>query len=78
MPVSVNVANLTLGLYAGTVTISMSTSSVSVPVTLNYLPASTVVISQGGIVPIYSTSASIQAGSWISIYGTNLADSNMI
>ena len=30
-------------------------------------------INQGGIVPIYSSVPVIQAGSWISIYGSNLA-----
>jgi len=32
-------------------------------------------IAQGGVVPIYSSSTSIEAASWISIFGTNLADS---
>lgn len=30
-------------------------------------------ITPGGVVPVYSTSTTIQAGSWVSIYGTNLA-----
>jgi uncharacterized protein (TIGR03437 family) len=30
-------------------------------------------ISAGGVVPVYSTSTTIQPGSWFSIYGTNLA-----
>jgi len=77
VPVSVNITNLTFGLYSGTVKISSGASSVSVPVTLNYLPASSVVITPGGVVPIYSTSTSIQAGSWISIYGSNLADASV-
>jgi hypothetical protein len=33
----------------------------------------TVSISAGGIVPVYSTSNTIQPGMWTSIYGTNLA-----
>ena len=74
VPVSVNVTNLTFGLYSGTVTISSGSSSVKVPVTVNYLPASNVVITPGGVVPIYSSSTSIQPGSWISIFGTGLAD----
>jgi len=32
-------------------------------------------ITSGGIVPLYSTSTTIQPGSWISIYGANLASS---
>jgi uncharacterized protein (TIGR03437 family) len=35
--------------------------------------SSTPTINSSGIVPIYSTATSIQAGSWISIFGTNLA-----
>jgi uncharacterized protein (TIGR03437 family) len=34
-------------------------------------------ITPAGVVPIYSTSTTIQPGSWISIYGTNLAPSTM-
>ena len=33
-------------------------------------------ITRGGIVPVYSTSATIQPGEWVSIYGTNLASSS--
>jgi uncharacterized protein (TIGR03437 family) len=33
-------------------------------------------ISAGGVVPVYSTSTTIEAGSWISIYGNNLAPAN--
>jgi uncharacterized protein (TIGR03437 family) len=36
----------------------------------------TVSITSGGIVPVYSTSNTIQSGSWVSIYGTNLATAN--
>jgi uncharacterized protein (TIGR03437 family) len=36
----------------------------------------TVSINANGIVPIYSTSTTIQAGSWVSIYGSNLAAAN--
>jgi len=38
----------------------------------------TVSINPGGIVPVYSTSTTIQAGSWVSIYGKNLATGNAI
>ncbi len=33
----------------------------------------TVSISAGGVVPVYSTATTIQPGSWVSIYGQNLA-----
>ncbi len=36
------------------------------------------VITQGGVVPVYSTVTTIQPGSWISIYGTNLAASPQV
>ena len=36
-------------------------------------PGSTPTITSGGVVPIFSTATTIQAGSFISIYGTNLA-----
>jgi uncharacterized protein (TIGR03437 family) len=36
----------------------------------------TVSITANGVVPVYSTATTIQAGSWISIYGSNLASGN--
>src|ERR1700685_1124668 len=36
----------------------------------------TVSITNGGVVPVYSTSNTIQPGMWTSIYGTNLATGN--
>lgn len=36
-------------------------------------PDSAPVISSGGVVPIYSTATTVQPGSWISIFGNNLA-----
>jgi uncharacterized protein (TIGR03437 family) len=39
-------------------------------------PGTTPAITSGGIVPIYNTSTTIQAGSWISIFGNNLASGN--
>jgi len=36
----------------------------------------TVSITQGGIVPVYSSSTTVEPGSWISIYGQNLATSS--
>jgi len=35
-------------------------------------------ILNGGVVPVYSTVTTIQSGEWVSIYGTNLADSTVI
>jgi uncharacterized protein (TIGR03437 family) len=32
----------------------------------------------GGVVPIYSTVSTIQSGEWVSIYGTNLANSTVL
>ncbi len=41
-------------------------------------PADTVTVSitTDGVVPVYSTNNTIQPGSWVSIYGTNLATAN--
>ena len=39
-------------------------------------PIAAPVITQGGVVPVYSTAATIQPGEWVSIYGTNLATGN--
>lgn len=36
----------------------------------------TVSITQGGVVPVYSSSTTIQPGSWISIFGQNLGTGN--
>jgi uncharacterized protein (TIGR03437 family) len=38
----------------------------------NSVPSPT--ITAGGVVPVYSTVSTIQAGEWVSIYGTNLAN----
>jgi uncharacterized protein (TIGR03437 family) len=35
-------------------------------------------IMPGGVTPLYSPSTSITAGSWVSIYGSNLADQSML
>ena len=35
-------------------------------------------ITTGGVVPVYSTSSTIQPGSWVSLYGTNLASSTTL
>ncbi len=47
----------------------VASATVKLPIT-----ASPPLISQGGVVPLYSSIPSIQAGSWISIYGTGLAN----
>lgn len=39
-------------------------------------PPPDVTINNGGVVPVYSASTTIQPGSWISIYGSNLAGAN--
>lgn len=35
-------------------------------------------ITNGGVVPVYSTSTTIQPGSWVSLYGSNLASSTTV
>lgn len=44
-------------------------------ISFSLTPAGAPTITPGGIVPVFSTSTTIQPGSWCSIYGTNLASS---
>jgi len=66
-------ANLAAG--AGTASIVASNSggassaAMKLPIT-----SSPPAVTQGGVVPLYSSTAVIQAGSWISIYGNGLAN----
>jgi uncharacterized protein (TIGR03437 family) len=46
--------------------------------TLTVFRADAPVVFQGGVVPVYSTSTTVQSGSWISIYGSNLAISTTV
>ena len=41
-------------------------------------PAGAPVITPGGIVPVFSASTTVQSGSWVSIYGTNLASTTAL
>jgi uncharacterized protein (TIGR03437 family) len=41
-------------------------------------PAGAPVITPGGVVPVYSSSTTIEPGSWVSIYGTNLASTTTL
>ncbi len=41
-------------------------------------PANAPVIPPGGVVPVYSTSTTVQPGSWFSVYGSNLAAATTI
>jgi uncharacterized protein (TIGR03437 family) len=38
-------------------------------------PSTAPVVTQGGVVPVYSTVSTVEPGEWVSIYGTNLASS---
>jgi uncharacterized protein (TIGR03437 family) len=73
--------NVTESLGAGTIvqlTIAMAAGATAgdfVGVQLTLTPTSGPAITSGGIVPVYSSSTTIEPGSWISIYGTNLASS---
>jgi uncharacterized protein (TIGR03437 family) len=42
------------------------------------IPSGQPAITSGGVVPVYSASTTIQSGSWVSIYGTNLAAATTI
>ena len=70
---------LAVGNYSGKVIITGNgATTVEIPVSLSVIRADAPTIPQGGVVPVYSTSNTIQAGSWISIYGTNLAASTEV
>lgn len=67
-------AALTPGTYQGKVTFAGETASaVDVPVTLTVNRPEAPAITQGGIVPLYGTRPIVQPGTWVSIYGSNLA-----
>ncbi|HMD70498.1 MAG TPA: protease pro-enzyme activation domain-containing protein [Bryobacteraceae bacterium] len=52
-------------------------SFINVPVTLT-IGSHPVVISAGGVVPVDSAASTIQPGSWVSIYGSNLASGTAV
>jgi uncharacterized protein (TIGR03437 family) len=68
------VTSLPVGSYSGKLTVAGSgATTVEIPVVLDVIRADAPSVPQGGVVPVYSSLNTIQAGSWISIYGTNLA-----
>lgn len=56
----------------------MSAAGVLIPVSQASAPNLPPAISPNGIVPVYSNLQTIQPGSWISIYGTNLAPATAV
>jgi uncharacterized protein (TIGR03437 family) len=79
LAVSVNVANLPPGTYSGKVSLfSDGADALDEPVTLTIVSKIAPTVNKGGVVPVYSSSTSIAPGSWISIYGTNLASGTAI
>jgi uncharacterized protein (TIGR03437 family) len=82
VPGSVNVTADASGLQAGsnpkaTITITCAQANpctaVPVPVTLNVSAGAAPAITPDGVVPLYSSSTTVQPGEFISIYGNNLA-----
>ena len=76
--VSINATGLAAGAYSGTVTVTApnaANSPQTLPLTLT-VGSHTPAILSGGIVPLYSTSNTIQPGEWISIFGSNFASGN--
>jgi len=72
LSVSVNPATLAAGNYTGTIKISSSLASASqVTVNLTVSSAGPSILA-GGVVPLFSSTNTIEPGSWISIYGNNL------
>ncbi len=78
--VTANATNVPAGgPYNATVTLTCAAANpcaaVQVPVQITVTSGpQTPVITPSGVVPIYSSSTTIQPGSWISIYGSNFAD----
>ncbi len=76
--VTANAANLSPGVYSGKVRLVSGGVALDEPVTLTVISKDAPIVSKGGIVPVYSSSATISPGSWISIYGTNLAGATAV
>ena len=73
------VTALTPGTYSGSVNVaSPGAAALALPVTLTVTATSAPTIIQSGVVPVFGTSTTIQPGSWISIFGTNLAPSTLV
>ncbi len=78
--VTANAGGVPAGSYNATVTLACDAAnpcaSVQVPVQITVTNGPQApVITPNGIVPIYSTSTTIQPGSWVSIYGSNFVSS---
>ena len=79
VPVTVNPANLPPGAYSGKVRlVSNGSAAFDELVTLTVISKDAPIVTMGGIVPVYSSSATIAPGSWISIYGSNLAGTTAV
>jgi uncharacterized protein (TIGR03437 family) len=84
--VSINPAGLAVGTYNATITIGAAgaaNSTLTIPVTMWVMPAAVTTVSlpsinPGGVVPIDSPVPVVQAGSWVSIYGSNLASGTFL
>jgi uncharacterized protein (TIGR03437 family) len=83
VPGNITVTANAAGLQAGsnptaTITISCTSANpctaVAVPVQLSVTAGTAPLITPNGIVPLYSTTTTVQQGEWISLYGTNLAN----
>jgi uncharacterized protein (TIGR03437 family) len=71
--------NITISVNAPTANDALALGSYSAQTSVNSVPAppaGSPVIFQNGIVPVYSTVPIVEPVSWISIYGTNLANGN--
>ena len=78
-PVSSLTMNLTVNVDAPSSTDALALGGYSAQVSLNSVPtppAGAPVIFQNGIVPVYSSVPIVEPVSWISIYGSNLANGN--
>ena len=80
--VTADATSVATGSYNATITLTCGAANpcapVPVPVQMTVTASQAPVITPNGIVPIYSTSTTIQSGSWVSIYGSNLASSPQV
>jgi uncharacterized protein (TIGR03437 family) len=65
--------------YNGTIVVSgPGATATELAVTLTVSGPDAPLVTEGGVVPVYGTTSTIQPGSWISIYGSNLAASTEV
>jgi len=78
LTISVDSQTATVQSFAGDPTKAPAAGGPPIPAPTPVLTGVPVSIKQNGVVPVYSTVPVVQPGSWISIYGTNLANGTAV